>query len=147
MTYQNKVHDFNLLLLGLSVVQIWRKILLFCWGSSVWPMGYWSEQNVFVRSTFYWIYDCIAMKEILDYSGEIHMVYCWAQELLGYHFSIIYRCDRMMRDVDAISRRFGPSIASYIRAAAVFTTLDQQRQPLAYTNNVPTSRSAAKYVP
>lgn len=38
----------------------------------------------------------------------------WVQELLGYHDSIMYRCARMMRDVNAISRRFGPSIALYI---------------------------------
>ena len=74
------------------------------------------------------------------------MVYRWVQELLEYYFSIIRRCDRMMRDVDAISRRFSPSIASYIRAAAVFTTLNQQRRPLSYTKTVPTSRSSAKYV-
>ena len=95
----------------------------------MWPMGYRTKQNVFVGAHFYWICDCIAMKEILEYDGEIHMICRWAQELLGYHYIIIHRCERMMKDVDAISRRFGPSIAAHIRAAALFITLDRQRRP------------------
>ena len=40
LIYQKKVHDFNLLVLGLAVVQIWRENSFFSWGSSVWLMGY-----------------------------------------------------------------------------------------------------------
>ena len=56
---------------------------------------------------FYWLCDCAAIKEILDYCGSITVVSRWAQELLGYDFSIIHRCYKMMRDVDALSRRHG----------------------------------------
>ena len=33
----------------------------------------------------------MAIKEILDYDDPIVMIYRWAQELLGYHFSILHR--------------------------------------------------------
>jgi hypothetical protein len=39
---------------------------------------------------FYWICNCSAIKEILDYLGLIHIVCRWAQELLGYHFAVIH---------------------------------------------------------
>ena len=63
--------------------------------------------------------DYIAMKKILNYEGEAHMICCWAQKNLDYHYSIIHRCARMMRYVDAISRRFSPSIESHIRAVSL----------------------------
>ena len=56
--------------------------------------GLWAiAQNItFLWGThFYWICDYITMKEILDYNGNVSMVYCWAQKLLGYHFSILHQ--------------------------------------------------------
>ena len=53
---------------------------------------------------FYWICDCFAVKEIIKYHRCISMVQRWAQELLGYTFSIVHRPNRMMCDVDALSR-------------------------------------------
>ena len=61
------------------------------------------------------------MKEILEYNGNISMVCFWAQELLGYYFSILHRSKSMMGDVDAISRRFGPLIAFHIRTALLLS--------------------------
>ena len=66
------------------------------------------------------------MKEILEYNGEIHMICRWAHELLGYHYSIINGCARMMRDVDAIPRRFSSSIGSHIRIASLLTSFDRE---------------------
>ena len=40
---------------------------------------------------FYWLCDCLAIKQILDYDGDISIVCRWAQELLGYDFSIVHR--------------------------------------------------------
>ena len=34
---------------------------------------------------FWWMCDCKAVREILEYSGVIDMICRWAQELLGYH--------------------------------------------------------------
>ena len=45
---------------------------------------------------FYWLCDCSAMREILEYDGPIHQIRRWAQELLGYHFLIFHRPARMM---------------------------------------------------
>ena len=35
---------------------------------------------------FYWICNCSAVKEIIEYDGCIIMVQCWAKELPGYDF-------------------------------------------------------------
>jgi hypothetical protein len=53
---------------------------------------------------FYWICDCNAVKEVLEYDGNIHQIRRWSQELLGYHFTVIHRPAKMMKDVDALSR-------------------------------------------
>ena len=53
---------------------------------------------------FYWICDCSAVKEVVEYTGDIHQVRRWSQELLGYCFTCIHRPSRMMRDVDALTR-------------------------------------------
>ena len=67
------------------------------------------------------------MKEILEYNGTINMVRCWTQELLEYQYSILHRCDRMTRGVDAISRRFGPSIVMHVRSASLLALDDRAR--------------------
>jgi hypothetical protein len=46
------------------------------------------------------------------YDGPIHQVRRWVQELLGYFFHVVYRQIRMMADVDAFTRRYGPLITS-----------------------------------
>ena len=60
----------------------------------------------------------------------------WAQELLGYHFSILHRLGRMMIDVDGLSRRLGPIIAHHLCVAALFHQIDVANRPLAYTWNL-----------
>ena len=66
-----------------------------------------SQNRIFLRGDhFYWLCDCNATKEMLEYNGEIAMVARWAQEFLGYHFSATYRAVRMMTDVDGLTRRF-----------------------------------------
>ena len=100
-------------------------------------MGHWVEYEVFIGHTCLLDFDYIAMKKLLEYDGEIHMICRWAQELLGYHYSIIHRCARMMRDIDVISRRFGPSIGLHIRTASLLASFDREKQPSAYTATVP----------
>jgi hypothetical protein len=39
-------------------------------------------------SEFFWLCDCSAIKEILEYDGPIHQIRRWAQELLGYFFHV-----------------------------------------------------------
>ena len=76
-------------------------------------------------SEFYWLCDCSGVKEILEYDGPIHQVRRWAQELLGYSFHVVHRPARMMADVDAFTRRFGPLITSYLVRAFRMNTANR----------------------
>lgn len=82
---------------------------------------------------FYWMTDCIALKEFLEYDGPIHQVKRWAQELLGYYFTILHRPERMMRDVDALSRMYDPLIMQYAATADANSLADRAARPQAYT--------------
>ena len=66
------------------------------------------------------MYNCIAIKEILEYSGSISMICKWAQELLGYNFSIIHQSSTMMLDVDTLSRRYGNLIGTHLKYVISF---------------------------
>jgi hypothetical protein len=92
-----------------------------------------SKNKKFLWGTlFYWICDCSAMHEILNYDGQIHVVRCWAQELLGYHFAVIHCSTRIMQDIDAISRRYAGGRRQYMLYAAQLSVADRARQPRAY---------------
>ena len=54
------------------------------------------------------------MKEILEYTGSIHQLRRWSQELLGYEFAIIHRAASMMKDVDGLSRHIDVLIHRYL---------------------------------
>ena len=81
---------------------------------------------------FYWICDCFAIKKILEYDGSIPMICRWAQELLGYQFSVLHRNNRTTADVDVLTRRFGPLIAEHYCIAAILHRRDGYRRPLTY---------------
>jgi len=81
---------------------------------------------------FYWLCNCSAMKELLEYDGSIAMISRWAQELLGCHFTVIHRPARMMRDVDGLTRRFGPLITRHIMIASILAARDRLNRPSAY---------------
>ena len=53
---------------------------------------------------FYWVCDCSAVSQVTEYLGDIHQLRRWSQELLSYDYVFIHRPNRMMRDVDALSR-------------------------------------------
>ena len=72
------------------------------------------------------------MKELLEYDGCIPMISRWAQELLGYHFTVIHRPTRMMRDVDAITCLFGPIISHHMTIALILSEKDKSMRPDAY---------------
>ena len=85
---------------------------------------------------FWWICDCSAIKEVLEYSGTIPMVCRWAQELLGYQFTVVHRSNRMMVDVDALTRRYGPLIAMHCMVATILRQRDFKLKPLAYDSSI-----------
>ena len=62
---------------------------------------------------FWWICDCSAIKEVLEYNGTILMVYRWVQKLLGYQFTVVHRSNHMMIGVDYLTRRYGTLIAMH----------------------------------
>ena len=74
---------------------------------------------------FYWIYDCIAVKEILEYTGSIHQLRRWSQELLGYEFAIIHRAASMMKDVDGLCRHIDVLIHRYLIQARCIHLADR----------------------
>ena len=63
---------------------------------------------------FYWMCDCLAMKEIFEYNGNISQIARWAQEMLGYNFVIVHHSCKMMIDVDALNRFHDKCIALYL---------------------------------
>ncbi len=81
---------------------------------------------------FYWMCDCMAVKEVLDYSGPIHMVRRWTQELLGYSFAVVHRKENMMRDVDSITRMYGKSVGQYVMITQILHCQDAVDRPSAY---------------
>ena len=72
------------------------------------------------------------MKEVSEYEGEIPMVCRWVQELLGYHFTIVYRSNKIMVDVDALTWIFGHIISHNIFIPALLRSRDRSKCPRAY---------------
>ena len=67
-----------------------------------------SQNRHYLQGThFYWMCDCKEVQEVVEYTVSIVMVHIWAQELLRYNLTVIHRSEKMMGDVDAITRRFG----------------------------------------
>ena len=84
------------------------------------------------------------MTEILDYEGPIPMIGRWAQELLGYHFTVVHRSNRIMVDVDALSRRYGPLIATHCTIAGILYRRDKDQRPSAYDKATFSSSQSSK---
>jgi len=55
-----------------------------------------------------------------------------AQEMLGYNVSFSHRLARIMANVDALNRLYGPLIAHYLKIARILRDRDVQRRPYAY---------------
>ena len=89
--------------------------------------------DIYAKQMFYWICDCIAMKEILEYTGSIHQLCRWSQELMGYEFAIIHHAARMMKDVDDLSRHIDVIIHRYLIQAHDIHLVDISKQPYAYS--------------
>ena len=99
-----------------------------------WAIG---QNRKYLRGThFYWMCDCKAMRDVMDYDGPISMMCCWAQELLGYQFSCLYRAACMMIDVDGPSRRFGVDMARHLCIAALLHKIDIANRPNAYNSSI-----------
>jgi len=88
-------------------------------------------------SEFFWLCDCSAIKEILEYDGPIHQIRRWAQELLGYFFQVFHRPARMMKDVDGLTRLYeNPLVATHLQVALQLYLADRAARPAAYDSAV-----------
>lgn len=94
--------------------------------------GFAKNRRYLWGNKFWWLCDCNAVREVLDYSGTIHMISRWAQELLGYDFEVVHRSATMMRDVDSMTRRYGEQYATHLMIAASLRAMDIISRPLAY---------------
>ena len=54
------------------------------------------------------------------------MVSKWAQELLGYNFSVIHRPVQMMVDVDTLSRRYGILPSQHMQISSILALYDKE---------------------
>ena len=81
---------------------------------------------------FYWMCDCSSIKYILEYDKSIPMICQWAQELLGYQFSVIYCHNQIMVNINALTRRFGKLIATHCCIAHGLSKRDKKLRPDAY---------------
>ena len=72
------------------------------------------------------------------------MVCRWAQELLGYQFSIIHRSNKMMADVDELTRRFGKLISQHCMIASILYHTEKIKRPEAYDEAVFTKKEKVK---
>ena len=73
---------------------------------------------------FYWIYDCYSIKEILKYTGSIHQLCRWSQELFAYDFSIIHRPAVMMKNINTLLRGSNLFIRQYLASACIMRGRD-----------------------
>ena len=73
--------------------------------------------------------DCVAVKEISEYTGNIHQLQRWSQELFGYEFAIIHRVASMMKDVDGLSRHIDIILHRYFAQAARMRADDVAQRP------------------
>ena len=98
--------------------------------SGRWAMG--QNRRYLWGAQFYWLCDCNTVKEVLYYEGPLHQVCRLAQELFGYHFTVIHRPARMMADVDALNRFHEPLIAEYEQQLHSANIDDIRTRPFSY---------------
>ena len=75
------------------------------------------------------------------------MVCRWAQELLGYQFTVVHRPNKMMVDIDAVTHRYGPLITMHFMVSTIFHHRDLQHKPLAYEHSLFFASKTAKLMP
>ena len=76
--------------------------------------------------------DCAAVKTNLEYEGNISQIFRLTQELLGYQITIVHKSYKIMMNVDALSRRFGPLRALYCYITNISHEVDIKNRPDAY---------------
>ena len=81
---------------------------------------------------------------VLEYDGDIVMVYRWNQELIGYHFSVLHQPEWMTINVGALTRWVGKLTDQYVQIAALLSHNDRTCRPLAYIRDLNSVLKATK---
>jgi hypothetical protein len=82
---------------------------------------------------FWWICDCDGMQILFGYDSPIKQLRRWGQEMLGYNCTLLHRSHQLMRDVDAINRRYEPGlIKTYMIKEAALHNDSRRRHPNSY---------------
>ena len=82
-------------------------------------------------SNFDWLCDCSDIKKVLEYNVSIRQLKHWSQDLLAYEFDIIHQPNKMMKDVDAISRYIDPLINQYLVVSSIMRDNYVRHRPFA----------------
>jgi hypothetical protein len=73
------------------------------------------------------------MRILFGYDGPIKQLRRWGQEMLGYNCTLLHRSHQLMRDVNAINRRYGPGlIKTYTTKEAALHNDSRRRHPNSY---------------
>jgi len=89
------------------------------------------------RGTFlYWMTDCNAISEVLEYTQTVYQLRHWSQKLLTYSFGCTHRSAAMMVDVYALSQRYGVLITAYLVHTHRHSISDRRESPRACINNI-----------
>ena len=102
----------------------------------MWSMGYRYGKVVFMGYTFFWLYDMKTTYRIMYYTGPIHILRRWCQELLAYNFSCIHRSHSIMVDVDYLSRMHNELIKSHVSIANRLSLVDRETRPEGYSETI-----------
>jgi hypothetical protein len=82
---------------------------------------------------FWWICDYDGMRILFGYDGPIKQLRRWGQEMLGYNCTLLHRSHKLMRDVDAINRRYETGlIKTYMMKEAALYNDSLRCHPNAY---------------
>ena len=75
------------------------------------------------------------------------MVVRWAQELLGYYFSVIHRPARMMIDVDKLPYHVDNMSSQYAHISLLLSSVDCKTHPFSCTSSIAGCVRASKIKP
>ena len=74
--------------------------------------------------SLYWLYDCSAIKEVLENNGSIYQLKRLSQEHLAYEFVCLHCPKKIMKDVDGVCRHISPLVHQYLVDAATIHRKD-----------------------
>ena len=99
-----------------------------------WAIG--MEKRYLWGTHFFWLCDMKTTYRIMHYTGPIHILRRWYQELLAYNFSCIHRSYLMMIDVDYLSRMHNELIKSHVSIANRLSLSDRATRPEEYSETI-----------